>query len=109
MIRTMADKGGRAACRCRNWAVSVGLAAAMAVFAGTIARADSADLPNFHAVAPGIYRGAAPTSAGLKRLRTMGVRTVIDLRIAPKTVKKERQEAERLGFKWINLPMSGDP
>jgi protein tyrosine/serine phosphatase len=39
----------------------------------------------------------------------MGVHTVIDLRIAPKTVRKEKAVAERMGFKWINLPMSGDP
>jgi protein tyrosine/serine phosphatase len=90
---------------------SVGVAAAVALacITGSGARADSPDLPNFHAVAPGIYRGAAPTVAGLQRLRAMGVHTVIDLRIAPKTVRKEKAEAERLGFKWINLPMSGDP
>lgn len=73
------------------------------------ANAQPPDLPNFHAVSPGIYRGAAPTPAGLKRLHDMGVRTVVDLRIAPKTVKKEKAEVERLGMKWINLPMGEDP
>src|SRR3954469_1913100 len=73
------------------------------------ARSDTLDLPNFHPVSPGIYRGAAPTPAGLRRLKAMGVRTVIDLRIAPKTVKKEKAEAEALGMKWINLPMGEDP
>ncbi len=80
----------------------------MTLVAGA-ALADSADLPNLHTVAPGIYRGAAPTVGGLRRLHAMGVRTVIDLRIAPRTVRKEKAEAERLGLKWINLPMSGDP
>jgi len=83
--------------------------AALAGLGGSAARADSPDLPNLHTVAPGIYRGAAPTVAGLQRLRAMGVHTVIDLRIAPKTVRKEKAEVERLGMKWINLPMSGDP
>lgn len=73
------------------------------------AAAETGDLPNFHPVSPGIYRGAAPSVAGLKRLRALGIRTVIDLRIAPKTVRKEKAEAESLGLKWINLPMSGDP
>ena len=67
------------------------------------------DLPNFHPVAPGIWRGAAPTRAGLARLKAMGVRTVIDLRIAPKTVKREGETARAMGFRWINLPMGSDP
>lgn len=67
------------------------------------------DLPNFHQVGPGIYRGAAPTVAGLDRLRAMGIRRIIDLRIAPRTVAKEKEEAKKRGMDWINLPMSGDP
>jgi tyrosine-protein phosphatase SIW14 len=67
------------------------------------------DLPNFHTVSPGIYRGAAPTPEGLQKLRAMGVRTIIDLRISPKQVKKEKQQAERLGFRWLNLPMGSEP
>lgn len=67
------------------------------------------DLPNFHTVAPGIYRGAAPTIAGLRRLRALGVKNVIDLRISPRLVRQEKREAQRLGFHWINLPMGSDP
>ncbi len=85
-----------------------GLSAAFAL-AALPAVAAPPDLPNFHPVAPGIYRGAAPTEAGLKRLKAMGIKTVIDLRIAPKTVKKEGIFARSLGFHWINLPMGADP
>ena len=67
------------------------------------------DLPNFHPVGPGIWRGAAPTEAGLRQLKAMGIKTVIDLRIAPKTVKREGIYARSLGFHWINLPMGADP
>ncbi len=67
------------------------------------------DLPNFHNVVPGVYRGAAPTSAGLKKLKQQGIHTIIDLRISPRQVKKEKEEAEQLGFQWINLPMGSDP
>ena len=77
--------------------------------AAPTAWAESGDLPNFHTVAPGIYRSAAPTPAGLKRLRAMGVRTIIDLRISPRLVRQEKAEAQRLGFRWINLPMGSDP
>lgn len=72
------------------------------------AQAESADLPNFHQTAPGIWRGAAPTEAGLRQLKAMGIKTVIDLRIAPKTVKKEGIYARSLGFNFINLPMGAE-
>jgi protein tyrosine/serine phosphatase len=92
-----------------RWSASSAVSVAMLALVVNMARAESPDLPNFHTVAPGVYRGAAPTVAGLQRLRAMGVHTVIDLRIAPKTVAKEKADAERLGFTWINLPMSEDP
>lgn len=81
------------------------------LFAGvrTPVSAAPEDLPNFHQVAPGIYRGAAPTPAGLEKLRAMGIHTVIDLRISPRQVKIEKAQAEQLGFKWINLPMGAEP
>jgi len=63
-----------------------------------------AGLPNFHRVEPGIYRGAAPTAQGLKSLKTMGVKTIIDLRIE-KTRHQAKRDAEALGFRWIGLPM----
>ncbi len=67
------------------------------------------DLPNFHAVTPALFRGAAPTPEGLNALQKMGIKTVIDLRIAPKTVAKERTQLDRMGVHFINLPMSGEP
>lgn len=67
------------------------------------------DLPNFHVVHPFLLRGAAPTADGIRLLKQMGVRTVIDLRIAPRLVRQERQRVEALGMRSINLPMSGDP
>ncbi len=83
------------------------LLAALVLYA--LPSAAAPDLPNFHPVAPGIWRGAAPTDAGLRQLKAMGVKTIIDLRIAPKTVKKEGVYARALGFRWINLPMGSDP
>ncbi len=72
-------------------------------------RVSAHDLPNFHAVTPVLLRGAAPTPQGLETLQKMGVKTVIDLRIAPKTVAKERAQLGRMGVHFINLPMSGEP
>jgi len=67
------------------------------------------DLPNFHVVTPTLLRGAAPTPEGLVSLQKMGVKTVIDLRIAPKTVAKEHAQLDQMGVHFINLPMSGEP
>ncbi len=66
-------------------------------------------LSNFHLVAPGIYRGAAPTAEGLATLKSMNIHTIIDLRIEPKPVKLEKARAKAMGFNWINLPMGSDP
>jgi|SRR5579884_1379471 len=67
------------------------------------------NLPNFGVVAPGLYRGAAPTDAGLAKLKQMGVKTIVDLRIAPHTVKAEAAEARKMGFQFVNLPMGAEP
>jgi protein tyrosine/serine phosphatase len=85
-------------------------AAGAAISMGLLATAVYAteDLPNFHPVGPGIYRGAAPTDAGLQKLKAMGIRTIVDLRIAPKTVKKEKATAQAMGFNFINLPMGAE-
>jgi len=86
-----------------------GLACALLILAVLGAVAETAKptypgLPNFHQVAPGIYRGAAPTGEGFTTLQSLGVRTIIDLRIE-KTAKAEQQSAEKSGFIWIHLPM----
>lgn len=80
-----------------------GLLLAVALWAAPVG------VPNFHQVAPGITRGAAPTAQGLAALRKMGVHTIIDLRISPKLVKQEKARAAALGFTWVNLPMGSDP
>lgn len=67
------------------------------------------DLPNFHQVHPYLYRGGEPTTAGLSKLKQMGITTVIDLRSHPGRVKAEAEAARRLGLKSINLPMSAQP
>ena len=76
---------------------------------GVAPQVSAHDLPNFHAVTPALLRGAAPTPKGLEDLQKMGVKTIVDLRIAPKTVAKERAQLDRMGVHFLNLPMSGEP
>lgn len=63
------------------------------------------DLPNFHEVHPFLFRGGEPNEAGLQKLKDMGIATIIDLR-APSEMKiNERDSAQRLGMRYINLVM----
>jgi len=62
-------------------------------------------LPNFHQVAPYLYRGGEPTETGLEQVKKMGVATIIDLRGAGPDTKIEKEQAEKLGMHYANLPM----
>lgn len=59
---------------------------------------------NFGVVSDWLYRGGDPTALGLEELGAMGVKVDIDLREAGEGTEAEKQEAERLGMKYINIP-----
>lgn len=62
-------------------------------------------IPNFAVVAPGIYRGGAPTAEGLAALRKMGVRTIVDLRIEKKGQEDEARACKDLGLGRFRIRM----
>ena len=63
-------------------------------------------LPHFFRVDQGLYRGGQPTPEGFRQLAQRGIRTVIDLRVEPKTHRKQEQQlVESLGMRWVSLPM----
>jgi protein tyrosine phosphatase (PTP) superfamily phosphohydrolase (DUF442 family) len=37
-------------------------------------------VPNLHKISDGLYRGAQPTTAGIKELKKMGIKTIVNLR-----------------------------
>ena len=43
-------------------------------------RIDAPPLQNFYRVSPALYRGAQPDAAGMRRLKELGIRTVVNLR-----------------------------
>lgn len=53
-----------------------------------------------------LYRGAQPSAEGYERLRAQGIKTVIDLRHGERD--EERQQVERLGMQYINIPSHAD-
>lgn len=59
------------------------------------------NVPRFHQVAPGIYRGGQPKAEGFEWLKRQGVKTIINLRME----HDERREIEALGLNYVYIPM----
>lgn len=65
------------------------------------------ELPNFHVVNARLYRGAQPRDGGIKRLKELGVGTIINLRKADGRSARERAEALAAGIRYYNVPLPG--
>jgi tyrosine-protein phosphatase SIW14 len=70
---------------------------------------DSQDVttPPIELVSPGVYRGPRPTAQTLSQLKSLGVRTVLDLEDTTSVVKAEQKSVAALGMGFISEPMSG--
>jgi protein tyrosine/serine phosphatase len=86
--------------------VATGLVLFAAACSPTSGAPTRSDVPidDFAEVATGVYRGAQPDAEGLRALRAMGVRTIVDLR-----AKHDDAPAAALGFDVVNIPMSSFP
>ena len=56
-------------------------------------------LPNFAKVSDDLYRGAQPTREGFKRLKEMGIRTIVSLR----AFHSDKEMIKGLGFNYVNI------
>ena len=70
-----------------------------------------AELPRFQQVTDRVYRGGQPGDGGLRRLRELGIDTIVNLRGRSRTTRAEEIEASALGFNYFNvaLPNWGRP
>lgn len=59
--------------------------------------------PRFNQVEPGVWRGALPRKNGLKQLKKMGVRTVVDL--MDENPEKWQKLCSELGMRYENIPL----
>lgn len=66
--------------------------------------APALDLPNFGKVNDRYYRGAQPRADQYDELAEAGVKTIVDLRDDAR--RYARQSAERVGLRYINLPLN---
>src|SRR5262245_41886123 len=65
------------------------------------------ELPNFYKVNDQLYRGAQPEAGGIRKLKELGVQTILNLRGEGEETRTEQKEAEEAGLKYIALPMPG--
>lgn len=65
----------------------------------------AAHVRNFEKVDAHVYRGGDPTAVGLTELGAMGVKIDLDLREESGATKVEKEQAEKLGMKYVNIPM----
>ncbi len=65
-----------------------------------------ADLKRFIHVAEGIYRSDQPdTKEDYERLKSLGIKTIINLRHETVWQEKERKIAAEMGFEYLSFPM----
>jgi tyrosine-protein phosphatase SIW14 len=85
------------------------LAAVLALYSSAAfpADADAPGISNFHKVDDRVYRGGQPTSEGLVSLSKLGIKTVIDLRLADGSSQVEKKVVEGLGMHYVSVPMGG--
>jgi tyrosine-protein phosphatase SIW14 len=60
----------------------------------------------FNKVDERLYRGAQPTEAGFRRLKELGITTIVNLRMEPDAIRtNEKEMVEKLGLKYIAIPV----
>ena len=81
--------------------------------AGNLAGAGPRGLPpsegiaNFGKVNDSLYRGAQPDDRGIRNLKQLGIKTILNLRQTNDVWKAEETEAVANGLVYTNVPMKG--
>ena len=70
-----------------------------------------AELPNLHRVNQQLYRGGQPKDGGLRKLKDLGVKAIVNLRGEDAHTRTESEEAHSLGLRYysISLPEFSRP
>jgi protein tyrosine phosphatase (PTP) superfamily phosphohydrolase (DUF442 family) len=64
------------------------------------------DIPAFSQVNEHIYRGGRPKAAGFEHLKSLGIKTIVDLTGTGKDAQREEQRAAEYGFEYVHIPLS---
>ncbi len=87
-------------------AISLILASQITAFTQELnhASVSSVTIRNFGQMDDRFYRGGQPKEGDYQQLAELGIKTIIDLRDDPESY--EKRDAEALGIKYVNIPMS---
>ena len=95
----------------RNWSVVILLTLAMGIWIGEPSAADRPaqwaqpmdvrGVPNLHKVSDQLYRSAQPTAEGMRNLKALGIKTIVNLR----SLHSDRDEIGKtaLGYEPISM------
>ena len=86
-------------------ALSLSIPAAYFAHAGGVPASEG--IVNFGKISDSLYRGAQPDEAGLENLHRLGIKTVINLRMADDAWKEEEARAIAHGLVYTNVPFRG--
>ncbi len=65
-------------------------------------------LPHGGKINDSLFRGAQPHKQGFKELKNLGITTIVDLRRDDsQKLDWERKQAESIGIRFLNIPVSG--
>ncbi|MFH1397162.1 MAG: hypothetical protein ABIH27_01235, partial [Candidatus Omnitrophota bacterium] len=64
------------------------------------------DIPNFSRVNPQLYRGGEPKKPGWEKLKSLGIKSIVNLEEKGPGNSNEKRTAESLGIKVYYLPLS---
>lgn len=86
--------------------LAVGLLLAMlALAASAQLESPQAGLPNFHQVNPQLYRGGQPKTDRLRKLKDLGIKTIVNLRGEDDSTRAESEEANLLGLHYFSMSL----
>jgi protein tyrosine/serine phosphatase len=87
-------------------AISLILASQITAFTQELNHANLSNvtIKNFGQMDDRFYRGGQPKEGDYQQLAALGIKTIIDLRDDPESY--EKRDAEALGMKYVNIPMS---
>lgn len=88
-------------------AIFLGFAAAQRSSAQQPAATEQ-DLPNFHVMNSQVGTCGQPTEEGFKEIARKGYKSVLNLRTPAEGSESERAVVEKLGMRYINIPVSPD-
>jgi protein tyrosine phosphatase (PTP) superfamily phosphohydrolase (DUF442 family) len=66
----------------------------------------SLGITNFGRVDERLYRGAQPDEVGMTSLKTLGIKSIINLRLSDDVIKAEVEQASNYSILYTNVPLS---